>query len=110
MEIDHEAINHVEVLYLRGRLDAASARQLKDKVGSLGQENRVNLVVDMAGVDFIDSSGLGSLVSSLRTVNKVGGDVKLSGLQDQVRSVLELTRLDRIFGIYDDSTTAAKSF
>lgn len=110
MEIGEETINNVPVLKLKGRLDADSARDIREKVVSLSRENRVNLVVDMTGVDFIDSSGLGSLVSSLRTVNKAGGDIRISGLQDQVRSVFELTRLHRIFGIYDDPTAAAISF
>ncbi|MDQ1334312.1 MAG: anti-sigma factor antagonist [Thermodesulfobacteriota bacterium] len=110
MEIRQETINHVAVLSLEGRLDASSARDIKEKVSSLSRENRINLVIDMAGVDFIDSSGLGSLVSSLRTVNKLGGDIKISALQDQVRAVFELTRLHRIFGIYDDSTAAAMRF
>lgn len=110
MEIRQETINHVAVLSLAGRLDASSAKDVKEKVSSLSRENEVNLVIDMAGVDFIDSSGLGSLVSSLRTVNKLGGDIKISALQDQVRSVFELTRLHRIFGIYDDRTAAAMSF
>ncbi len=110
MEIGQETINNVEVLRLEGRLDASSAKDIREKVSSLSQENRVKLVIDMANVDFIDSSGLGSLVSSLRTVNKLGGDIKISSLQDQVRAVFELTRLHRIFGIYDDSTAAAMSF
>jgi len=110
MEMRQETINHVAVLSLEGRLDASSAKDVKEKVSSLSRENQVNLVIDMAGVDFIDSSGLGSLVSSLRTVNKLGGDIKISALQDQVRSVFELTRLHRIFGIYDDRTAAAMSF
>jgi anti-sigma B factor antagonist len=110
MQIEEQTINNVHVLKLKGRLDAASAKDIREKVISLSQQNQVNLVIDMEGVDFIDSSGLGSLVSSLRTVNKQGGDIKISALQDQVRSVFELTRLHRIFGIYDDSTAAAMSF
>lgn len=110
MEIGHETINDVEVLKLDGRLDASSAKEFKEMVGSLSRKNRVKLVIDMGGVAFIDSSGLGSLVSSLRTVNKLGGDIKISALQDQVRAIFELTRLHRIFGIYDDSTAAAMSF
>jgi len=110
MKIGQEMINNVTVLSLEGRLDASSAKDIKEKVDSLSTESRVNLVIDMAGVDFIDSSGLGSLVSSLRTVNKQGGDIKISALQAQVRSVFELTRLHRIFGIYDDKTAAAMSF
>jgi len=107
MEIREERINDVEVLKLEGRLDASSAKDIKEKVASLTKEN---LVIDMEGIDFIDSSGLGSLVSSLRSVNKLGGDIKISALQDQVRAIFELTRLHRIFGIYDDSDAAAMSF
>jgi anti-sigma B factor antagonist len=110
MEIRQETINDVVVLKLEGRLDASSARDIREKVSSLSRENRVKLVIDMAGVDFIDSSGLGSLVSSLRTVNKLKGDIKISALQDQVRAIFELTRLHRIFGIYEDSAAAAMSF
>ncbi len=110
MEILEEKINGVEVLNLSGRLDASSAKDFKEKVGSLAKEKRVNLVIDMGAIDFIDSSGLGSLVASLRSVNKVGGDIKIASLQDPVRSIFEITRLHRIFEIFDDSFTAAKSF
>ena len=110
MEIGEEKINDVEVLKIEGRLDASSAKDIKEKVALLTKENRVKLVIDMGGIDFIDSSGLGSLVASLRSVNKLGGDIKISALQDQVRAIFELTRLHRIFGIYDDSNAAAESF
>ena len=110
MEILEEKINGVEVLNLTGRLDASSAKDFKEKVGSLAKEKRVNLVIDMGAIDFIDSSGLGSLVASLRSVNKLGGDIKIASLQDPVRSIFEITRLHRIFEIFDDSLTAAKSF
>ena len=110
MEIQEEKINDVDVLKLEGRLDASSAKNIKAKVDSLTKENRVKLVIDMGAVDFIDSSGLGSLVSSLRSVNKLGGDIRISALQDQVRAIFELTRLHRIFGIYEESDAAAKSF
>ncbi len=99
-----------DVLVLNGRLDAASAKDLKGRVNRLVKENRVKLVIDMAGVDFIDSTGLGSLVSSLRAVNEEKGDVKVASLQKQVRTVFELTRLHRIFGIYDDVDAAIAAF
>ncbi len=110
MEIRQETINNVEVLKLEGRLDASSTKDLKEKVNALTRENHTQLVIDMGAVDFIDSSGLGILVSSLRTVNKMGGDIKISALQDAVRAIFELTRLHRIFSIYDDAAAAAMSF
>ena len=64
---------------------------------------------NMAEVDFIDSSGLGSLVSCLRLVNKEDGNIRLSSLQGQIRSLIELTRLHRVFQIFDDCDAAVKS-
>jgi anti-sigma B factor antagonist len=110
MEIVDEKMAGVNVLRLEGRLDASSAKAFKEKVGALVQEKRLNLVIDMAAVDFIDSSGLGSLVSALRSVNKLRGDIKIASLQDQVRAIFELTRLHRIFEIFDEREAAIKSF
>lgn len=110
MEIIEETIHHVSVLRLKGRLDAASARRLKERVEALSDEKRLKLVLDMAGVDFIDSSGLGTLITSLRILTRQGGDIRLSGLQERVKNIFELTRLDRIFGIYGDSEAAAVGF
>lgn len=110
MEILQEKINGIDVLKLKGRLDASGARDLKKKVGAMAKEKSVQFIMDMGAIDFIDSSGLGSIVASLRSVNKMGGDIKISSLQDPVRSIFELTRLHRIFEIFDDSLTAAESF
>ena len=110
MEISEQKIEDMNLLKLNGRLDAASAKELRRRVDALVKENCVKLIVHMGGVDFIDSSGLGSLVSSLRVVNERKGDMKVVALQKQVRSIFELTRLHRIFGIYEDVDAAMKSF
>ncbi len=110
MEILEAKINDVEVLKLKGRLDASSAKDFKDKINSLVKEKCIKVIIDMGAVDFIDSSGLGSLVASLRSVNKSGGDIKICSLQNKVRAIFELTRLHRVFGIYEDSNAAATSF
>ena len=110
MEMHDEVYEGVAVLNLSGRLDASATRVIKDKVKMLTGDKHLNLVIDLGGIDFIDSSGLGVLVASLRTVNKIGGDIKISSLQDQVRSIFELTRLHHLFEIFDDRVSAAKSF
>ena len=110
MEISRKQIEEMDVLVLKGRLDSASAKELKGTVDALARENRVKLIIDMAGVDFIDSSGLGSLVSSLRKVNEKQGEIKMVALQKQVRSVFELTRLHCIFDIVDDVEAALRNF
>ncbi|MBC8412623.1 MAG: STAS domain-containing protein [Nitrospira sp.] len=110
MTISEETLNTIVILKFKGRLDASSAKAVKDKVGLLVKNGRPLLVFDMEAVDFIDSSGLGVLVASLRTVNKVEGDIKIASLQAQVRSIFELTRMHRLFEIFDSSTAAAESY
>ena len=110
MEINLEEMGKAAVLRLKGRLDATSAKAFRAKVERLVEKDRVRLVVHLAAVDFIDSSGLGALVADLRSVNRRGGDIKVAALQTAVRSVFELTRLDRIFDILDDVPAAVRSF
>lgn len=103
-------LNDVMVLSLRGRLDATNAADLKDKVKDCLKKGRIHIVIDLAEIDFVDSSGLGSLVACLRTVNKAGGDIRIAAVQDRVRAVFELIRLHHVFDIYEDSDAAAASF
>jgi len=110
MNIIKEKEDSVLILKLIGRLDAATIGELKDCVRQNVNEKTVNFVIDLAEVDFVDSSGLGGLVASLRTVNKEGGEMKISTLRPDVRSIFELTRLHRLFEIFDDSSSAANSF
>jgi anti-anti-sigma factor len=110
MEIVEQIRGEATVLTLKGRLDSTSAMDLKNKVKSCAKNGQVRLVIDLANVDFVDSSGLGSLVACLRSVNKLGGDIRLAALQDRVRAVFELIRLHHIFEIFADFDTAIRSF
>jgi anti-sigma B factor antagonist len=60
----------------------------------------------MAAIDFIDSSGLGALVGALKGVSKEKGEIRIAGLSPEVRTIFELTRLHRIFDIYENIETA----
>lgn len=110
MEISEERIGEVTVLKLTGRLDSVSAPGLKDRVKACARNGQLHLVIDMAEIDFVDSSGLGSLVACLRSLNKGAGDMRLAALQDRVRAVFELIRLHQIFEIFDSADTAVDSF
>jgi anti-sigma B factor antagonist len=69
-----------------------------------------NVVVDLSQTEFIDSSFLGTLVAGLKKATMMNGDLKVVGLQESVKSIFELTRLYRIFDIFDNKDTALKSF
>ena len=110
MEIIEEKIGDVHILNLTNRLDATCSMQLKDAVLAMADADRLKILIDMADVDFVDSSGLGTLVTCLRSVNKAGGVFKITTLQKNPKHLFETTRLDRVFDIYDDRDTALKSY
>ncbi|WP_247046225.1 STAS domain-containing protein [Arthrobacter rhizosphaerae] len=98
MEIDVELSGHNETLIrTSGRLNLISAPKLQDVLaGIIGQDGRSRLVVDLTGTDFIDSTGLRALISGLKTARAAGGNLRIVGAGTQVKTVLQLTKLDRI--------------
>lgn len=107
-------IQHLEsgisVVVLEGRLDSAQAKEFIGLVNAAADQNRVKLILDMAQVDFVDSSGLGSLVVAHKQVNNRGGDIKIISLRPEVRTIFELTRLHRIFDIFETLDIARNQF
>lgn len=91
------------------RLDAHNSSELKAQMLKLFEEGKNHLVVDLQAVRFVDSSGLGALVSGFKNASSRNGSLKLSGLQLQVKSMFELTRLHRVFEIYNDVDEALAS-
>jgi anti-sigma B factor antagonist len=95
------------VLALRGEVDVSTAPRLRQGLVELATEGRASVVVDLSGVEFLDSTGLGVLVSGLRRFRLLGGDLMLAGAQPRILRVLEITRLDRAFDVYDSVDAAA---
>lgn len=92
------------------RLDAHNSNELKAQLLNLFEEGKVNIVIDLSPVRFIDSSGLGALVSGFKNASSRDGGLKLCGLQTQVKSMFELTRLHRVFEIFPGTEEALASF
>jgi anti-sigma B factor antagonist len=90
----------VAVLTLEGRLTLVSASQLKIAITEAVEAGRPYVVVDLAAVAFMDSSGLGALVAGLKKTRQEGGDLRLAGVNQQVATVLELTNLDRVLRVH----------
>ena len=104
-------VSHVTVVDIVGRIvlgDELSA--LRDTVRALVTEGKKKIVLNLAQVDYIDSSGVGELVSSFTTVRNAGGELKLLNLTKKVHDVLHVTKLYTVFDIKDDEFTAVKSF
>jgi anti-sigma B factor antagonist len=102
--------NDVLVVELReASLDASNVREFRDAAQALLQDkNRV--VLDLSGVKFVDSSGLGALISCLRQVNGRKGDFRLCAMSKSVRALFELMRMHRVFNIHESRDEAIRSF
>jgi len=94
------------------RLDAEVAGELRNTLIDLIDEGARKLVLDLPAVDFIDSSGLGALVSALKRLKQAdpSGDIRLADVQPSVRAVLEIIRLHRVFAQFGTLDEALESF
>lgn len=94
--VDDDAV----VIRPRGRLNLLTAPRLREVVARTVAEGRATVVVDLAGTEFMDSSGLGALVAGLKSARQAGGDLRIACLTPQVQMVVKLTNLDRVLRPY----------
>ena len=96
---------------LSGRITLGEGSALLRKtVRGLLEEQRRQIVLNLADVDYIDSSGIGELVSGFTAVKNQGGDLKLLQLTKKVRDLLQITKLYTVFEVFTDEPTAVRSF
>jgi anti-sigma B factor antagonist len=111
LTIDPREVSHVTILDIHGRLVLGpEIGELRSAVRGLIAEGKKKIILNLADVDYIDSSGVGELVSSFTAVRNAGGELKLLKLSQKVHDVLYVTKLYTVFDIKDDEFHAVKSF
>lgn len=110
MEITKNQSGSVTILTLNGRLDLASGGSLKEKIKQEFESGNVKIHMNLEKVDFINSSGLGSLVSIMKETRLRHGRLTLSNLAAYVREIFEVTQLGHIFEIYQTEEEALGSY
>ena len=100
----------VLIVEVEGQLIVGNRQELKATIQQALDNGERKLLVDFAKTGYIDSSGLGALVSISKKVREQGGELRLSGLNEDLRSLFELTKLDTLFAIADSSTQALAGF
>ncbi len=98
------------ICVMEERLDAHNSDNLKSEMNRLFETGVKDIIIDLKDVRFIDSSGLGVLVSGYKNSSSKKGSLKLAGLQTQVKSMFELTRLHRVFDIFQTVDAALESY
>ena len=106
MLIEHEKNGSVDTVTLTGELVMSSCAEIRTRIQKIVTSGNGHLVLDLAAVPFMDSSGLSVLVSVLKEVRKKQGRMVLCHVAPEVRALLELTRLHQVFKIHDDQDTA----
>ena len=116
MEITHKRFNRVDLLEIEGRMDAASAPQLKQQIETLFDQGRYRLVLDMSKLEYIASPGLRVLIEARKRARDwkltdlEGGDVRIANLPPRIKEVFDLTGFTSLFEIYSDTVEAVGSF
>jgi len=107
---DAKSANGVMIVRVEGQLVVGNRNELKDHLLRLLEKGERRFLIDFAQTGYIDSSGLGALVTLARKIREDGGDLRLSGLNEDLRSLFELTKLDTLFAISETPDQALATF
>ena len=111
MHIEERAAGDVTILDLKGRMTIGEGDELlRDKVNSLILQGKKKLVLNLEGVPYIDSAGLGEIVRTYTTVSRQSGSLKLANLTKRITDLLSITKLLTVFDTYDSEADAVRSF
>ena len=111
MTVSERSVGSIIVLDVTGGLKLDDgAGLLREKVRSLLQQGHTRLLVNLAGVPYIDSAGLGELVQAFTTASRQGGALKLLKATKRLRDLLVITKLAAVFELFDDEAAAIASF
>ena len=111
LQIAERQVGDVTILDLWGQITIGETSQaLRREIGRLCEEDRKNILLHLAGVRQVDSSGLGNLVASCTSLQKKGGALKLVKLSEGIHNLMVLTKLLTVFEVYEDEEQALESF
>ena len=105
-----ERYNAVVIRFKGNVMGGPDGAKLHDKLHNLREQSKLNVVVDLGRVKFMNSSGLGMLISGMTTMRNAGGDLRLANAADRIQSLLDVTRLITVFKHYESVEAAAASF
>ncbi len=110
MALNTRSAGNVQILELNGRFDAHVVPPVVDWLEHVTANDPAQVVIDLGRVNFIDSTALAALVKGMKRCRQQNGDLRLCNLQQSVRIIFELTRLDKAFEIYPSEDEAVNGF
>jgi len=103
-------VENIRVLDISGELDAHTASQLENSLKSLIDQNEICIIVNCKGLDYIASAGLGVFMAYIEDVRGMGGDIKLTNMNERVYNVFDLLGFPTLYDILDDESEAVTGF
>jgi anti-sigma B factor antagonist len=111
MDIKERVVNGVSVLDLSGKIVLGEGDgQVRDRIKDLLADGQKKILLNLGEVNYIDSAGLGALISSYTTVKRQGGQLKLENLTKRIQDLLAITKLITVFETFDNEAEALASF
>jgi len=110
MQTAHHEEGTVSIVAVTGRVDSSTAPELETALKKLVEAEKTQLVLDLKEVEYMSSAGLRAMVSTLKAVKRVNGDLRVASPSDRVNEVLRLAGLSSIFAIYSTREEAVKSY
>jgi len=111
LDVKERQAGDVTILDLSGEVRIGdSSVALRDSIRNLADQGKKKVLLNLGGVKYIDSSGIGELIANYTTVKRGGGQLKLLNLTDRVQNLLVITKLLTVFDAYDNEAEALKSF
>jgi anti-sigma B factor antagonist len=111
MQIEERLVGDVTILDLKGKMTLGEGDELlKDKINSMVLQGQKKLLLNLEGVPYIDSAGLGEIVRTYTTVSRQGGSLKLLNLTKRIQDLLSITKLLTVFETFDNEGDAVRSF
>jgi anti-sigma B factor antagonist len=111
LDLKERQAGDVTILDLSGEVRIGdSSVALRESVRNLADQGKKKLLLNLAGVKYIDSSGIGELIANYTTISRQGGQLKLLNLTDKIQNLLVITKLLTVFDSYDNEAEALKSF
>ena len=111
VKLNTRQVGGVTVLDLAGRITLGEGSStMRDALKDVLAKGEKKILLNLSEVSYIDSSGIGELVSAFTTVTNQGGQLKLNGLNKRVKDLLQITKLYTVFEVFDEESTAMRSF
>jgi anti-sigma B factor antagonist len=103
-------VGQVSVVEVSGQLTSLESGALCNSIAQLLREGRKQILLNLSGLTYLDSSGIGDLVRTYMSIVKRGGEMKVVGLTDKAEEILKITQLYQVFQEFQDETSALRSF